>query len=178
MRGLSKWLLTVGVAAMIACPVMAQGKGKGGGGRGGMGGGGVAFLLNNDSVKKELKIDEDQGTKITEAIAKVREKHQEERAALRDLDPAEQRTKMTALNAVISKETFAALSNVLKPEQTKRLKQIELQQAGVAAFAMEDVQKALKLTDDEKDKIKTIAKDEREEMTNADRARVAITRPQ
>jgi hypothetical protein len=52
------------------------------------------------------------------------------------------------------------VSDVLKPDQIKRLKQIELQQAGPAD---PDAQKELKLSDDQKAKIKEIADKSREE---------------
>jgi hypothetical protein len=48
---------------------------------------------------------------------------------------------------------------VLKPEQLKRLRQIENQQAGINVFTKEEVQKALKLNDDQKEKIDTLVKD-------------------
>src|SRR5262249_39947761 len=50
------------------------------------------------------------------------------------------------------------------PEQNKRIKQIVIQTAGVAAFAMEDVVKELKLTDEQKEKLKTLGDDLRKDM--------------
>src|SRR5439155_2091673 len=50
------------------------------------------------------------------------------------------------------------------PEQTKRLKQIELQQRGADGLLQKDVEKALNLTDEQKEKIKTITEDARKEM--------------
>ena len=47
----------------------------------------------------------------------------------------------------------------------KRLKQIVLQQEGLRAFTNEDVQSALKLTDDQKTKFKDIADTYRKDMT-------------
>jgi hypothetical protein len=58
-----------------------------------------------------------------------------------------------------------ALKGVLDDKQMKRLEQIHVQQEGLAAFTQnEDVQKALKLSDDQKDKIKTINEDMRKQM--------------
>jgi len=56
------------------------------------------------------------------------------------------------------------LASVLKPEQSRRLKQISIQQRGSQAFNEEDVQTTLKLTDDQKDKIKTLNEDAGKEM--------------
>jgi hypothetical protein len=52
-----------------------------------------------------------------------------------------------------------ALADALSPEQLKRLKQIQLQQRGLRAFQDPEVQTALKMTDDQKEKVKTIAED-------------------
>lgn len=52
-----------------------------------------------------------------------------------------------------------ALADALTPEQLKRLKQIQLQQRGMRAFQDPEVQTALKLSEDQKEKIKTISED-------------------
>jgi Spy/CpxP family protein refolding chaperone len=145
--------------ALFVLPVSAQppGGGRGGMGRGGMGGPGM--LVNNKSVQKELQMTDDQAKKAREATQQVREKHQEEMQALREMDPQEAREKGTALMRTMSEEADKALADVLKPEQMKRLKQISLQQRGAQSFTDPKVQEELKLTDDQKDKIKTINAD-------------------
>lgn len=57
-----------------------------------------------------------------------------------------------------------ALADSLSPEQLKRLKQIQLQQRGAQAFQDPEVQTALKMTDEQKEKVKTIAEDARKDM--------------
>src|SRR5262249_35142292 len=57
-----------------------------------------------------------------------------------------------------------AVDSVLKPEQAKRLHQIENQQAGTGMFSKADVQKALNLSDAQKDKIKEINDNLQKEM--------------
>ncbi len=59
-----------------------------------------------------------------------------------------------------------ALADALTPEQAKRLKQIQLQQRGAEAFSDPEVATALKLTEDQKEKIQTIREDARKEMTD------------
>jgi hypothetical protein len=108
-------------------------------------------------VQKELKMEKDQVDKATEAARKIREKHAEEFAKLADLSQEERRTKSAELNRTVAAETLVAVSEVLKPEQVTRLKQIELQQAGVAAFTRADVEKALTLNDEQKTTHKAIA---------------------
>jgi hypothetical protein len=166
MRTLTRILLTVGVAALMAAPLFAQGRrgGQGGqgGGRGGFGGGGVAMLINNKSVQEELKLSEDDTKKAKDAADAVAKKHADDLAGL-DRTKEEDRTKMAEIRQQISKETEKAVEEVLKPDQAKRLKEIAVQQSlrmrGPAALLGADMSSALKLTDDQKDKIKTIGDD-------------------
>jgi hypothetical protein len=117
------------------------------------------MLVNNEDVQKELKLDKDQVDKAKTAVQNVQKKHQDEFTKLRDLGQEERREKTQELSRTVSEESLQALGEVLKPEQIKRLKQIELQQAGARAFIRPDVQKALNLTAQQKESIKTIEED-------------------
>lgn len=147
-----RWLVA-GVALMVVVPlVFAQGRQRPGMGMGG----GSLFLLTQKSVQDELKLTEDQVKKVTA----LEEKQRESLKGLKDLSQEERKTKFEA-NA---KENKKAVDEILKPEQTKRLKQISLQQNGARAYADPEVAEALKLTDDQKEKIKSIQEDSRKEM--------------
>jgi hypothetical protein len=152
--------LAIGLVAALASTASAQrqrgGQGRGGFG-GGFGGGGVGFLISNEAVQKELKLDKDQVDKATEEVKKVREKHADDFTKLRDVPQEERRAKMQELTKEVNDETLKGVSEVLKPEQLTRLKQIELQRASFAAFSRADVQEALKLTTEQKEKVKTIS---------------------
>src|SRR5689334_7941535 len=140
MRTLGCFVLTLALAAALASPSLAQQRqGRGGFGFGG-GQGGVGALIRMEAVQKELKMEKDQAEKATEAVKKVQEKHADEYAKLRDLSQEDRRTKTTELTKVVNDETHAALETILTPDQTKRLKQLELQRAGVNAFTRADVQ--------------------------------------
>jgi hypothetical protein len=162
-------VLSFALAVLLAGPALAQDqqrqRGQGGqrGQRGG-GMGGIGRLIGNESVQKELNLDPSQVEKAQSAVREVREKHRDEFAKLRDLSQEERRDKMRDLNRSVGAEENAALDTVLRPEQMKRLKQIELQQMGAQAFARAEVEKALNLTDDQKSKIKTINDDAQKEM--------------
>jgi hypothetical protein len=56
------------------------------------------------------------------------------------------------------------LAEVLNADQAKRLKQIYLQQRGAQALTDASVQSALKMTDDQKDNVKTIVADSEKEI--------------
>jgi hypothetical protein len=158
MRTLTRYALTIGLTSALAVPAFAQRQpGQGRGQFGGGGQGGIAGLLRNESVQKELKMDKDQVDKTAESAKKVQDKHADEFAKLRELSQEERRTKSAELNRTVSAETLTAVSEVLKPEQVTRLKEIELQQAGVAAFTRADVEKALALNDEQKTKLKAMS---------------------
>ena len=136
MRNLRTAFLAVTAATLLAGPALAQ---PPGGGRGGMqmGRGGVAMLIGNASVQEELKLTDEQKTKIKDFAAKQREAM----AGLRDLSPEERREKMQEMNKTNTEAAEKLVKEHLTADQAKRFKQIVIQQAGVAAFAMEDVSK-------------------------------------
>ncbi len=162
MRRLFKTTFILGLVLLLAGPALAQ-RGQGRGGRGG-GPGGPGMLIQNPSVQKELKLTDDQIQKIKDAGQSIASKRQEERDAIRNLQGDEQREKRQELGKKVAEETNQALAGILKPDQSKRLKEITLQQEGARAFNTEEVQKTLKLTDDQKDKIKTINEDAAKDM--------------
>lgn len=64
----------------------------------------------------------------------------------------------------VPEAVMKALSGVLSDKQLTRFKQIELQQRGTGAFTDAKVQESLKLTENQKNDIKTIVEDSRKEM--------------
>jgi Spy/CpxP family protein refolding chaperone len=154
---LCKVLLALGIVALVCAPALAQGR-RGGGGQGG----GFGMLVANKSVQDELKIDKDQATKAEDALKKVREELKDDYAKLggrRGGGNNVSDEERTAARKKTSEAEEKALGDVLKPDQLKRLHQIRRQQEGVAMFTNADVEKALKLTDDQKTKLKAINDD-------------------
>jgi Spy/CpxP family protein refolding chaperone len=165
MRIWSKVLLAVGVAALLAGPSFGQGPPRRGGNQ-------LSFYLDNKEFQKELKLTDEQVTKAKAAAEDVFKKHADD---FKDLDfrSPEGREKMMAINRDITKESFTAMEKdkALDKDQIKRFKQILFQQSarmfGPVVFNDADVQKDLKLTGEQKDKIKTINADlnkDREEL--------------
>jgi hypothetical protein len=163
MRLLVKSSLVLGLALLLAAPALAQnprGQGQRQGRGPGGGSGGVGGLLQNESVQKELKIETAEAEKLKAAVQKVYDAHKDDLAKVREItDQAERRQKNQELGKTISDETLKAVSDILTADQLKRFKQIQLQQSGVQAFTQPEVQTALKLTDEQKDAIKTITED-------------------
>jgi vacuolar-type H+-ATPase subunit H len=145
MRRYCKVIAAVAVAMLLGAPALAQFRGGGGG-----------SLAGNASVQKELKLSDEQIEKVKTAVKDVL-------ATLKDSRPgkdatAEQRAEFAKKS---SDATNKALAGILKPEQIKRLRQIELQQSGPTDA---DCQKELGLSDEQKTKIKEAGDKSREEM--------------
>jgi hypothetical protein len=149
MRPLYPWSLALGLAVLLGGPALAQpGRGN-------------TSLLLNKSVQEELKVDQAQIDKATEAFKKFDEDNKELLAKARDRslsreDRAEAREK-------VAEARHKVAAGLLEPEQLKRLEQIQRQQEGVAAFARAQTQKALALDDKQKDELKVIAEGLRKE---------------
>jgi hypothetical protein len=156
MKRFGQVTLALAVVLLAASPAFAQRgqrQGRGGFGGGMRGGFGMDMLslANQKSVQEELKVSDEQATKIKDLAAKQRESF----GSLKDLSREERRTKV----AEQRKANDKAIAEVLKTDQVKRLKQITWQLQGTRAFRNEEVATALKLTDDQKGKIKTIQED-------------------
>jgi hypothetical protein len=161
MRSLSKVLLALGVAVLLADPAFAQGFRPGNPLKG---------LIENKDLQKELGVTDDQVKKAVTVADDIFKKHEID---FKDVDfrSPEGREKMMQVNKGITAETKKALADVFDAKQIKRFNQVALQSSmrfmGPAVYADADIQKDLKLTDEQKDKIKTINADlnkEREEL--------------
>ena len=114
------------LAIGLVAPLFAQRQPGGGFGRGMDG----SALLSQKSVQEELKLTEDQIEKVKKVGEDINAKFADDRkAAGKDME------KQAELRKKISEERTKALAAVLKPEQTKRLHQIEVQVGGLTALA-------------------------------------------
>ena len=155
---LGKLALLLGLVALLTTAVLAQQPGGRGFGRGGFGRGGGAMLLVNKSVQTELKLTQEQVDKVAEMTKQAREDFRK----LMNEDTSDEDKK--AIRKKMAEEGPKAVKTILNADQQKRLKEIQNQQMGVALLEQEETQKALKLSDDQKEKIKTIQEDATKEM--------------
>jgi Spy/CpxP family protein refolding chaperone len=155
MRGLLKGALVLGLALAMTSAVQAQQRGRGFGGPG--------FMLQNESVQKELKLTDEQKTKLREALEKVRDNHRDDLAKLRDLSNEERQK----LLRTVGEESQKAIAGVLDEKQMKRFKQIGWQANGANALNDPEVQKTLKLSDEQKKKLQEIVADSNRKIREA-----------
>lgn len=166
MKSLCQLALVATLALAVGATETAQARQPGGG----RGGGEIrayvpdpTYLLARKSVQGELKLSEKQIKKVEELAAK----RDEIRRAFRDLYQNERMKKTEELTAANQK----AVADILKPEQAKRLKQITLQQRGAYALYDPEVASALKLTDEQKRKLRDIPIKAFEEFRGRERDR-------
>jgi hypothetical protein len=149
----------IGLSLLVAQPALAQipfgGK---------MGSSGAGFLIENEAVQKELKLTDEQVKKCKAINQELREKHQDDFEKLKGLKKEDRAEQLKEVMRAISEETMKALAGVLDPQQAKRLYQIDLQQRGPQAFTDPAIEKALKLSDDQKTQIKTLNDDAAKEI--------------
>ncbi|WP_422925136.1 hypothetical protein [Singulisphaera sp. PoT] len=154
--------LSVAFLAVVFAATTADAQGPGRGRGMGMGfGQGTANLIRNSGVQKELKLSDEATEKVKTLADDMGKKMMEK---FQDLSQDERREKGMAIAKEINDETKAALKGILSPEQLTRLEQISIQTRGLEAFSDEQVVSKLKLTDDQKSKIKEIGEDVRSSM--------------
>ena len=158
---------------MLAASVLAQGfRGPGPGGPrgpgfGGPGGGdplGSVALIGIPEVQQELKLSDEQKPKVADVISKMQE---QSRAAFESFNPQEvfaleekereQRfAKMRTQMEEITKQTEERLGKVLDKRQAGRFAELQLQRGGVGSLLRDEIGKQLKLSDEQRDKLRDL----------------------
>jgi hypothetical protein len=128
--------------------------------RGGFGGG-RQTLLRMPEVQAELKLTDEQKTKVTEMLEKQR--GQGRGQGFRDLSREEREKQLAERRAAAQKE----LAAFLNADQLKRYRQLQLQQQGLPALRETALQDELKLTPEQRTKVATILQEQSEEMRSA-----------
>lgn len=166
MKFVVRMVLAVAFAAAVAGSALAQRPGGGAGGMGfGFGGQSVyGMVATNKALQEELKITDDQKKKVEEALKPMAEKRREAMSGFgRDMTD-EQRKEMREKMEKLSDETKKAVEGALDDKQKTRLGEINVQNMGFAAFSNKDVQEKLKLTDAQKEKVKSVAESYRKDQ--------------
>ena len=178
MRFFGRLALVASLIALVSVTTQAQQ--RQGGGPGMMGMGGLPMLLSNKSVQEELKLDAAQVEKVNKIVTEQREKSRTAMQGLRDLEPAQRREKMQGMMTTAQQETIKALreGEVLKPEQFRRLMQINLQVTGPRILTTNArLAERMKVTDEQKKKIEAVLEESmtktREAMQGAGNDRAA-----
>jgi len=151
MRGMLKLSMVMALALGLASVAQAQRP---------RGFAGPGAILTNPGVQKELKLTDDQVGKLKDALEKVRDNHKDDLPKLREMSREDRQKLMNA----IRDESDKAIAGVLDAKQLKRFHQIRMQLVGVRSFNDARVEKALKLSDSQKKKLRTIFEDADKKM--------------
>jgi hypothetical protein len=115
-------------------------------------------LIMNESVHKELKLSDEQIQSAKEAVHRIRQQHRADFDKAISTDAGgERRQEVVRILQGVSADTLTQLQELLKPQQLQRLKQIELQGRGLRAFEDAAIVETLRLTPDQKTKLRSIA---------------------
>jgi Spy/CpxP family protein refolding chaperone len=161
MKAIQK-LLFITLALALAVSAMAQGR------RFGFGGGfGPASVINRDEVKEELKLTDEQKTKISDLADASQSKRREMMQSLgidfRNMSD-DNRKKMQEAMQKMNSETLTEIKGILTADQYKRLREISIQAEGASAIADPEFQKDLSVTDEQKAKVATLQKKQQDAM--------------
>lgn len=137
-----------------------QGRGGGMGQRGGMMGG-IGQLLQRNDVATELKLSDDQKTKIREANDKI---NAERRDMFQNMSGGGDRESMMAEMQKRQAGWDKMLTDILNADQQKRAKELQVQRGGNAIAFMEPFAKELGVTDDQKSKYRDLQMKQMEAM--------------
>ncbi|MHB1426168.1 MAG: hypothetical protein ACYC3I_23640 [Gemmataceae bacterium] len=124
-------------------------------------------MLSNPGVQKELKLSGDQITKLRDSLGKVVDKYKGDLTKLDKMTPDERDKKLKALG----EDSRKVISSVLDAKQWKRYKQIEWQIIGFGALQDPELQKELKLSEEQKKKIDDIFTDANKKIQELDKNR-------
>jgi hypothetical protein len=111
-------------------------------------------LFQNISVQKELNLDPIQKDRIRKIAQTFEKEHKEEISKARE---SKDLLKFLEVRQVFLETLGKGLTEVLKPDQLARLEQIQLQVQAVKALTRPEVQKKLKVTDTQKEELRTLA---------------------
>lgn len=150
--------LVVGATMFAATATPAAEESQRGSGRGRARSSSLLGLLMREQVQKEMKLNQEQTTKVQEIIEKLGAELREQYSALREIeDRQKQRERMNELRDEFDRKVREQLADVVKREQMIRLYQIRLQvRAVVDSLANRYVVGKLKLTEDQKKKLAEI----------------------
>jgi hypothetical protein len=148
----AKLALAFAVVVSVAAPARAQPPGSFGPGR--MTGGWT--MLRNKSVQHEIRATPEQARRLDALFKEMQAKGRDEATKAREVAPEDRGARFLEFQRGQQGLLRKGLADILKPEQVKRFDQIDVQQAGVGAFAMPRVARALRLTDDQKGQLQKI----------------------
>jgi len=136
-------------------------------------GSGPLQLFLNPGVHGELRLTPAQNDQVQDALQAVRGRFRGELKNALDANQEDAPGKRHEVRQRLLEEAFRVVAEILRPEQLKRLREIEVRTRGPGAFADSAVQAALGLTEEQKRLIRHVTEASRWEMQEQMRLREA-----
>ena len=169
----TKGIVAVALSALLSGPALAQttrNQGQTGGtSAGGQGqvapaqpGTTGAFrqpLYSNQNVQRSLTITPEQLSRLNAAGNQLRTRFEQDLAGLDRLDVRQRATRRNDLTSRFDRELMTSTADILNAEQMNRYRQLDLQSRGLGVFADTDVQRRLRLTDDQQARLRELRAD-------------------
>ncbi len=157
----------------VVSTAFAQGfRGPGQGGPRGPGFGGPGFgdpmasaaLIGLAEVQQELKLTEEQRPLVGDVLSKMQEQSRsvfesfnpQEIFTLEEKERDERFAKMRTKMEDVSKQTSERLNKILDKQQSARFAELQLQRGGVGSLMREEIGKQLKLSDEQRNKLREL----------------------
>jgi len=169
--------MLLSTAVLVVSPAFAQGGRGGAGGRGGFGGGGgelgqMMFLLQDENVRKDLEIVDDQVEKMRDLQRKSFDGMRDMFTGLRDLSEDERNAKLEEIRTQMEarqKDLVKEADEILLPHQKSRLQQIMVQsqlrrQNTGDALSNGKLAEELGITEDQKEQLAKIQEEVTKEL--------------
>ena len=115
-------------------------------------GAGQIFLLKAQGVLDDLRVSAEQRERLAELTKRLDDQREDSFREFHRLGADERRRRFLEM----AHSNDAAVADILTPEQQRRLRQISLQSQGTMAFRDPEVAAALKLTTEQKEKLRGI----------------------
>ena len=158
---------------VVVTTTHAQGfRGPGPGGPRGPGFGGPGFgdpmasaaLIGLAEVQQELKLTEEQRPLVGDVLSKMQEQtrsvfesfNPQEIFTLEEKERDERFAKMRTKMEDVSKQTSERLNKILDKQQSARFAELQLQRGGVGSLMREEIGKQLKLSDEQRNKLREL----------------------
>ncbi len=167
-------LMCLAICGLIfVSSALAQGfRGPGPGGSRGLGFGGPGFgdpmasaaLIGLVEVQRELKLTDEQKPQVGDVLSKMQEQtrsvfesfNPQEIFTLEEKERDERFAKMRTKMEEVTKQTSERLGRILDKKQSVRFAELRLQRGGVGTLVREDIAKQLKLSDEQRDKLRGV----------------------
>lgn len=139
---------------------------------------GPQFLVFLPAVMDDLKVSDPQRKMLQQMRMGATEGLQQFMQAIQGLPPPDREAKLKEFREGADRQVSTVLSQLLQPEQQKRLRQIILQHAGLFALAGPDVADELGLTGDQKMRVGTVIEETQKRFQGLAQKAMASGKPE